>query len=125
MAIAGLSHFTILTDDVERTTAFYGELLGLHPGERPPLAVPGVWLYSGHHPVLHVVSGINRQRLVPGVIDHMAFTATDLPAMIATLKRAGIEHSCARQPGSRTWQVFFKDPNGARVELEFEPGEEL
>ncbi len=36
MAIAGMNHFTVLTDDVERTTAFYGELLGLHPGEPDP-----------------------------------------------------------------------------------------
>ena len=123
MAIAGMNHFTVLTDDVERTTAFYGELLDLHPGERPDLGMPGAWLYAKGHPVLHIVGGCSRQRLVPGVIDHIAFTATDLPASLATLKRAGIRHACSRQPGTRLWQVFFNDPNGARVELDFAASE--
>jgi catechol 2,3-dioxygenase-like lactoylglutathione lyase family enzyme len=118
-----MNHFTVLTDDVERTTAFYGELLGLHPGARPDLAVPGVWLYAQDHPVLHIVGGCSKQRLVPGVIDHIAFTATDLAATLATLDRAGIKHTCGRQPGTRLWQVFFTDPNGARVELDFDPSE--
>src|SRR5881394_3659974 len=34
--IVGMNHFTVLADDLERTRAFY-QLLGLEPGERPPL----------------------------------------------------------------------------------------
>jgi hypothetical protein len=30
-----------------------------------------------------------------------------------------VEHVCRRQNESRMWQVFFFDPNGARVELDF------
>ena len=54
MAIQGMNHFTILTDDVEATRAFYCDLLDLHVGWRPPFTFPGLWLYSGershHHP---------------------------------------------------------------------------
>ena len=35
--ILGLNHFTVLTDDVDRTVRFYGDLLGLVPGPRPDL----------------------------------------------------------------------------------------
>ena len=35
MAVAGMNHFTILTDDLEKTLAFYAEHLGLKPGARP------------------------------------------------------------------------------------------
>ena len=33
------------------------------------------------------------------------------------------QHACRRQPESGVWQVFFFDPNGARVELDFAAGE--
>jgi hypothetical protein len=38
---------------------------------------------------------------------------------LATLAAHGVEHVCRRQAGSGPWQVFFFDPNGARVELDF------
>ena len=51
MAVAGMNHFTILTDDVDNTVRFYGELLGLEPGPRPKLKFPGAWLYAGGQPI--------------------------------------------------------------------------
>ena len=53
----------------------------------------------------------------------MAFTGRDLPATLATLKARGMEYTCRRQVNSGTWQVFFNDPNGARVELDFDRNE--
>lgn len=123
MSVSGMNHFTILTDDIERTVAFYGDVMGLHAGPRPPLGVPGAWLYAGGAPILHIVGGRTRDALQPGVIDHMAFTAHGLEATLALLTARGIQHACRRQPESGVWQVFFFDPNGARVELDFAAGE--
>jgi catechol 2,3-dioxygenase-like lactoylglutathione lyase family enzyme len=119
MAVSGMNHFTILTDDVEATVAFYGEFLGLVPGPRPSFGFAGAWLYAGGQPILHVVGDKPRAALRPGVIDHMAFTASGLAATLAQLAARGIAHDCRRLPGFGTWQVFFDDPNGARVELDF------
>jgi catechol 2,3-dioxygenase-like lactoylglutathione lyase family enzyme len=123
MAATGMNHFTILTDDVPRTTEFYHELLGLTEGYRPKLGFPGVWLYADGKAVLHVMGGRTRDQLTPGVIDHMAFSATGLKDVLAKLDARGIENICRRQPESGVWQVFFFDPNGARVELDFAPEE--
>jgi len=119
MSVSGMNHFTILTDDVVRTVDFYSKLLGLRDGPRPNLGFPGAWLYAGDDAILHVVGGIPRERLRSGVIDHMAFTAKGLPEALSTLAAHGIEHSCRQQVGTGFWQVFFFDPNGARVELDF------
>jgi hypothetical protein len=35
------------------------------------------------------------------------------------LEREKVEHLCRQQVGSGVWQVFFHDPNGAKVELDF------
>jgi catechol 2,3-dioxygenase-like lactoylglutathione lyase family enzyme len=118
-----MNHFTILCDDVEATVAFYGDLLGLTAGPRPPLTFPGAWLYAGGQPILHIVGGRPRAELRAGVIDHMAFSATGLTATLAKLDARGIAHDCRRQVGAGTWQVFLHDPNGARVELDFDAGE--
>ena len=123
MPATAMNHFTILTDDVPGTVGFYRDLLGLAEGWRPPLAFPGAWLYAGDNAILHVVGGRPREELKAGVIDHMAFSAAGLADTLALLASRNIEHTCRRLPAAGTWQVFFHDPNGARVELDFAPDE--
>jgi catechol 2,3-dioxygenase-like lactoylglutathione lyase family enzyme len=125
MPATAMNHFTILTDDVATTVAFYRDLLGLTDGPRPPFDFPGAWLYAGDTPILHVIGDRPSDELRAGVIDHMAFTAHDLADTLALLTARNIAHTCRRLVGAGTWQVFFFDPNGARVELDFaadEPG---
>ncbi|MGE0719881.1 MAG: hypothetical protein AB7P02_30840, partial [Alphaproteobacteria bacterium] len=55
MGITAMNHFTVLTDDLEATTRFYG-LFGLKPGWRPPFKFPGAWLYATDTPILHVIA---------------------------------------------------------------------
>ena len=119
MGAIAMNHFTILTDNVQETVRFYHDLLGLTEGPRPAFDFPGAWLYQGGQPILHVVGGRSRDELRSGVIDHMAFSAVDLSDTLARLAARNIAHACRRQVGSGVWQVFFFDPNGARVELDF------
>lgn len=123
MTIEGMNHFTVLTDDLEATTRFYSGVLGLVPGERPNMGFPGVWLYCGGQPVLHVIAGRALPADPRGVLDHMAFTATDLPGVAETLRANGIAYDLRRQADSGTWQLFCFDPSGARVELDFDASE--
>src|SRR5262245_44324404 len=78
MPATAMNHFTILTDDVDATIAFYGEFLGIAPGARPPFDFPGAWLYANGQPILHVIGGRPKEELKAGVIDHMAFSAQGL-----------------------------------------------
>jgi len=121
--ILGLNHFTVLTDDVEGTVRFYGDLLGLSPGPRPDLGFPGAWLYLDGSAVLHVVGG----RMLPaqraGVLDHVAFSARGLATIKRQLDDAKIPYELRRQRESNTWQLFLHDPNGAKVELDFDAAE--
>jgi catechol 2,3-dioxygenase-like lactoylglutathione lyase family enzyme len=122
--IVGMNHFTVIARDPQRTLDFYVGALGLLQGPRPDLGFPGAWLYAGGpQAVLHVYF----DRPVPtppaGVIDHMAFTATHLAAVKARLDERGISYDLRRQKGAGTWQLFVMDPNGAKVELDFDPAE--
>lgn len=127
MPITRMDHFNILTDDLPATLAFYEEHLNLKPGARPPFTFPGAWLYAdggkGKDPILHVVAGRSKSQLVKGVIDHMAFWGTGLGETVAKLKAKGIDYDLRQLPGYGTWQLFFLDPNGAKVEIDFDKSE--
>lgn len=58
-----------------------------------------------------------------GVIDHMAFSATGLQSVKARFDARGVPYDLRRQAGAGTWQLFSFDPNGAKVELDFDPSE--
>jgi catechol 2,3-dioxygenase-like lactoylglutathione lyase family enzyme len=121
--IEGMNHFTVLTGDLDRSVGFYSGLLGLRPGPRPDLGFPGAWLYAGDQAVLHVIAGRGVPSPPAGVIDHMAFTARGLQAVVERLDRAGVPYELRQQSGSGTWQLFCHDPDGAKVELDFAAGE--
>jgi catechol 2,3-dioxygenase-like lactoylglutathione lyase family enzyme len=123
--INGMNHFTITADNREATLAFYVGLLGLQEGLRPELGFPGSWLYSpgGGPALLHIYWDRPMPEPRTGVIDHMAFTASDLHAVKARLDSNATPYKLQQQAGSGTWQLFCHDPNGAKVELDFDPSE--
>lgn len=123
--IHALNHFTINAGDRLATLRFYCELLGLEQGARPDLGFPGAWLYApgGGQAVLHIYWDRPRPQASTGVIDHMAFSARGLATVKARFDAAGVPYDLRRQAGSGTWQLFSSDPDGARVELDFEADE--
>jgi catechol 2,3-dioxygenase-like lactoylglutathione lyase family enzyme len=123
MPISGMNHFTVLAKDLAATKEFYMGVLGLSEGFRPDLGFPGAWLYAGKEAVLHIIAGRALPSDPRGVLDHIAFSACDLPATTALLKSRSIAYDLRRQNESGLWQLFCFDPNGARVELDFDPTE--
>ena len=49
----------------------------------------------------------------------MAFSAVGLIETVKKLEQKGLKYSLGRQVETSVWQLFFHDPNGARVELDF------
>ncbi len=125
--IVGLNHFTITAEDRARTLDFYCGLLGLTEGARPDLGFPGAWLYApgGGSAVLHIYWDRPLPEPRTGVIDHIAFTVSGLAAVKARFDERGWKYELRRQAGAGTWQLFSHDPNGARVELDFDAAESL
>ncbi len=125
--IVGMNHFTVISENEQKTLDFYVGLLGLKVGHRPDLGFPGAWLYAEGKPqaVLHVYfdKPVPAQRA--GVIDHMAFTAQGLREVKARFDANGMKYDLRQQVGAGTWQLFTLDPNGAKVELDFDPSETL
>ena len=122
--IYALNHFTITAEDREKTLAFYCGLLGLQEGHRPDLGFAGAGLYAGGtQAVLHIYWDRPMPTPRTGVIDHMAFSARGLREVKARFDAAQVTYDLRRQAGARTWQLFCHDPNGAKVELDFDATE--
>ncbi len=118
--ILRMDHFTVVTDRLDQTREFY-ERLGLASGPRPDFGIPGLWLYAGGQPVLHLVQVHALPESKRGAIDHIAFFGGDVVATLTQLKETRIAYRLLRLPRPwSTWQVFFHDPNGAEVEIDFD-----
>ena len=122
MAIAGFQHINTRSADVERTRDFYVRVLGLRVGDRPPFPSAGYWLYLGDQPIVHLVQRNPGDTVHAGSgnLDHVAFRGVDLEATREALNAAGIPFREAIVPRDQTMQIFVLDPDGIKLELNFE-----
>jgi catechol 2,3-dioxygenase-like lactoylglutathione lyase family enzyme len=138
-----LNHFSIRTLDMEATRRFYASILGLEVGPRPPFPFPGLWLYAGDHgdyanAVVHVIgldpkdpNGLNQylgerdnsNLKGSGAVDHLAFFATGLAAMLQKLRAEKVPFRDREVPVLGLHQVFLDDPNGIVIELNYPASE--
>src|SRR5713101_8437094 len=101
MPVEGFQHINTRSADVERTRDFYVRVLGLRVGDRPPFQSTGYWLYLGDQAVVHLVQrGPDDTR--------------------QALRAAGIPFREAVVPRDKTVQIFVHDPDGIKLELNFE-----
>ena len=54
------------------------------------------------------------------MLDHIAFHATDLSGTIERLRRHGVAYASRRVDAQGLFQLFLFDPNGVKVELNFD-----
>lgn len=118
--IQRMDHFTVVSDRLDETRVFY-ERLGLTVGPRPDFGIGGLWLYAQGHPVLHVIEVQDMPAQRRGALDHLAFFGGDIVVTLSLLKQHRTAYRLQRLPRPwSTWQVFFQDPNGAEVEIDFD-----
>jgi catechol 2,3-dioxygenase-like lactoylglutathione lyase family enzyme len=124
MPVFGLHHYNLRAPQplLDKLCRFYCEVVGLSQGYRPPFRSFGYWLYAGEVPVLHLSEARPdeiRNVDSPSTFDHAAFACRDLAATLEKLQRAGVTYTVDIVPDSKLKQVFFSDPAGNGVELNF------
>jgi glyoxylase I family protein len=124
MTIRGLAHVNVRASDalIARVRQFYVDIVGLTEGPRPPFRSRGSWLYAGDRDLMHLTIDPSMSGDTPagtGWLDHFAFAALDLDATLARLDAASVPYKVDRVPSSGQAQVFFRDPAGIAIELNF------
>ena len=115
MPITHMQHFMVLAKDLEKTRAFYCDVLGLRTGPRPPFKFKGLWIYAGDVACIHVgerasYDETSRTPANPadpvdhgsGSVDHIAFAATDYDELTARFARHGVKFRATQVPGKRS-----------------------
>jgi catechol 2,3-dioxygenase-like lactoylglutathione lyase family enzyme len=138
MPLSHIEHFLIASDDIDATRDWYARVLGMTSGPHPDFGFPVHWMYIGEVDVVHIgpsakmAGAIQKQYLGrtsekseqgTGAIDHIAFRATDLREMMEHLRREKIEFRQRRANGQALFQLFFYDPNGIKIELNYDAKE--
>ncbi|HEV8106814.1 MAG TPA: VOC family protein [Burkholderiales bacterium] len=140
MPLSHIEHFLVAADDIDATRDWYARVLGMHPGPHPDFGFPVHWMYLGEVDVVHIgpsaraasenqkkylgrTSGRSATGEGTGAIDHIAFRATGLRAMMDHLEKEKIAFSRRRANGQALFQLFFYDPNGIKIELNYDAAE--
>ena len=136
MPISRLGHYSVRTSQLAASVHFYSRVLGLHEGFRPAFDFPGAWLYNGDDEadfgVVHLIGvdqsnpsglrdylGDKPEASGTGTLDHIAFIATGVADFRQCLSNEGIAFRERTVPGLRLHQVFFEDPSGVTIEMNF------
>ena len=132
MPVTELNHFLIRANHLERTKDFYCKVLGFEVMPRPNFPFPGYWLgVNGKIQVHMAQAGVPNSKLYylgspknaaksnSGVIDHIAFLASDPDKFVGHLQALGVKMRPRNFPESQLYQLFIKDPDGLTIELNF------
>ncbi len=117
MQVVELNHVALKVADLEASTDFYGQVLGLRPLDRPAFSFPGAWFALGGQE-LHLIGGEDHVA-EPGQPrgNHFALRVDDVEAAAERLRG---ENVAFRGPNPRpdgALQVFLSDPDGHVIEL--------
>lgn len=120
----GFNHYNLRAprELLDQLRDFYCEVVGLKEGARPAFRSFGYWLYASGRDVLHLsetAPSESRATHVSTTFDHVAFTCTDPVAMEKILVERRIEFGERFIDQTGIKQIFFRDPAGNGVELNF------
>jgi len=128
MLLGQLFHTAIRTADLNATTRFYTEVLGMILADRPPLDFPGAWIKPptpGGDAIFHIYAGDAAKEADgkilsgSGAVDHISVQAQGYSQFRERFQKFNLQWRENLVPATPLWQLFIHDPNGILLELTF------
>jgi catechol 2,3-dioxygenase-like lactoylglutathione lyase family enzyme len=117
MRINQLNHVGIHVADVQRSCAFYRDVLGLKEIPRPAFSFDGAWFEFGPRQELHIICGRDQPVVSQPRGNHFALRVPDLAEAEAELRARRIDIIGPQLRPDGVMQLFIRDPDGHTVEL--------
>ncbi len=122
-----IDHVTFVVKDLERSRAFYVDLLGMEQVTRPDFDFQGLWFKAGttliHLILEHEKSGpagiFKPEKLQSSRTHHIAFLVDDCPDAYEKAKaHTGVKFASElKKRPDGAWQLFLEDPDGHVIEV--------
>lgn len=118
-----LNHIAFYVKDLQRSTNFYRDIIGLDTIPEPFHDGKHTWFRVGPNSHLHIISG-ETKTLVREKTSHLCFSITDMKSFLAKLEKAGIPYEdwagnkqsvTNRVDGVK--QIYLTDPDGFWLEI--------
>lgn len=122
MKVMYLDHFNIRApkEQLSKVKNFYVDVMGFKEGFRPKLSGPGQWLYADSNAIIHLSEDENRtSQKEKDFMDHIAMRCVGVNEFAKKLNDVSIKYRPAYIPEIDLTQLFFKDPSGITIELNF------
>jgi catechol 2,3-dioxygenase-like lactoylglutathione lyase family enzyme len=132
MPLTELNHFFVRCNNLERSKDWYCKVLGFEQMERPPFPFKGYWLgingkiqvHMGQHGIensdlYYIGTPKDAATANSGVVDHIAFLADKPEEFRKRFDSMKIEYRSRLLKDFDLYQMFFKDPDGLTIELNF------
>lgn len=127
MKVSGINHINIIATarQLPELVAFYEQVIGLKQGFRTVSKRNGAWLYCGDQAIIHLSEVPEPPAgTANSHFNHVALTCSGLEAAIERLKTHNIPYTMEYRTPPGMTQLFFVDPVGIRIELNF-AGEQI
>jgi glyoxylase I family protein len=134
MRISALDHVSLVTTDLDRSIAFYRDVLGLHPVQRPAFKSKGAWMGSGTLEIHLTINPDGHLRPAPHIDTgdiHFAARVADFAAMTKHLASKGYSETLPdgdpkrlvfRLGGPAPYsQCYLLDPDNHLIEINDAP----
>ena len=113
-------HTALRVRDLEGALRFYGEVIGLQVqrvGGPDPSRPGSVWLQG-----IQLVRAEEQDTANKGVLDHIGFSVANIDAIVESVVASGTAleapiRETTLPDGQKMRLVFFRDPEGNRIEL--------
>jgi catechol 2,3-dioxygenase-like lactoylglutathione lyase family enzyme len=114
--VLGYHHFTLLTRDIDASSAFYEGTLGLRRKVRPDFGHRGLWYDMGGGQELHLIETPD----VPAEHEgHPAFEVRDVRAAVDACRAAGarVQQDVFVRTHDGSLSAFVRDPDENLIEF--------
>ena len=125
LQVTTIDHNTLVVSDLEKSRAFYRDLLGMTEIPRPDFGFPGLWFQAGPTQIhLNIASdeagpaGLTYNATSITRAWHLAFNVKDANVAAQILQERGVEIIAGpRKRPDGAVQLYILDPDGHQIEI--------